>query len=93
MNHEEPKTPTRGDRTPHRTPQHTPNRNRTTPSRLTSTTPNRISNYSKPIFKSPARTLDFTAIAREQQRQESGGHNSFFAYNPEKEAIRVTRYF
>jgi hypothetical protein len=93
MNYEQPKTPNRGDRTPQRslqhTPQHTPNRNRT-PNRSTLTTPNRISTYSRPTFKSTARAPDFVAIAREQQRQESGGHNSFFAYNPEKEPIRVT---
>lgn len=39
------------------------------------------------------RAPDFVALAREQQqpqfRHESLGHNSFFAYNPDREPIKV----
>ncbi|CEP14221.1 hypothetical protein [Parasitella parasitica] len=84
-----PGTPTRasgeGSSTPHRTPTRT---NRTTPHRSYNTTPNRISNNSRTIFK-PPRAPDFVALAREQRQQPSKGHNSFFAYNPEKEPIKA----
>jgi hypothetical protein len=80
-----PRTPTRrngGDRTcktPQRTPQRTPNRQ----------TPTRISFHSKPVFKAP-RAPDFVTLAQEQRTTVSTrGHNSFFAYNPEKEPIKV----
>lgn len=90
-NNDQPKTPLRGDRTPQRTPQHTPSRtpyrNRT-PSKSTTTTPNRDSSYARSIFKTPIRTPDFVSLAREEQ-QELKRHNSFFAYNPEKEPIKV----
>lgn len=88
-NNDQPKTPMRGDRTPQRTPQHTPSRtphrNRT-PNK--SATPNRDPNYLRPTFKTPIRTPDFVSLAREEQ-QELKRHNSFFAYNPEKEPIKV----
>lgn len=45
-----------------------------------------MASTSKVMFKSPARPLDFLALAR---NETSCGHNSFFAYNPEKEPIKV----
>ena len=82
-----PRTPTRG--IIGGTPQRTPTRNRT-PNRSFNTTPNRISSQSRPTFK-PPRVPDFVSLAREQRQQPSRGHNSFFAYNPEKEPIKVIR--
>jgi hypothetical protein len=79
----------KGGGTPQRTPQRTPNRNATTPNRMT---PIRISCQSRSLFKTPVRAPDFVSLARQHQHQHestSGGHNSFFAYNPEKEPIKV----
>jgi hypothetical protein len=80
-----PRTPTRrngGDRTcrtPHRTPNRTPTRQ----------TPTRISFHSKPVFKAP-KAPDFVGLVQEQRpAAATEGHNSFFAYNPEKEPIKV----
>lgn len=69
-------------RTPHRTPQLTPNR--TTPKTLHRLTPHHIASQSRVAFKT-VKPPDFTAMAR----KETSTHNSFFAYNPEKEPIRV----
>ena len=41
------------------------------------------------MYRAPVRVPDFVTLAKEQQRQEAKGHNSFFAYNPEKESIKV----
>lgn len=75
------------------TPQRTPTRTRTTPHRGYNTTPQRISGQSRSIVI-PPKAPDFVALAREQHRLEPQparkGHNSFFAYNPEKEPIKVT---
>lgn len=77
-----PRTPARrngGNRTCG-TPNRTPNRQ----------TPNRLSFQSKAAFKAP-KAPDFVALAQEQRQTTTttGGHNSFFAYNPEKEPIKV----
>lgn len=83
-----PHTPTRGiGGSAHNTPQGTPTRTRTTP--------HRSSAPSRPIIK-PPKVPDFVALAREQQRQQqqpaNKRHNSFFAYNPEKEPIKVSHH-
>ncbi|KAI8640459.1 kinesin motor domain-containing protein [Parasitella parasitica] len=84
-----PRTPTRGSGEGSETPQRTPTRaNKTTPHRSYNVTPNRISSHSRTVFK-PPRVPDFVALAREQHQQPSKGHNSFFAYNPEKEPIKA----
>ncbi|KAL9556417.1 hypothetical protein PS6_002337 [Mucor atramentarius] len=74
------------------TPQRTPTRTRTTPHRGYNTTPQRISGQSRSIVI-PPKAPDFVALAREQHRLEPQparkGHNSFFAYNPEKEPIKA----
>ncbi|KAK4511889.1 uncharacterized protein ATC70_003888 [Mucor velutinosus] len=86
-----PRTPTRGmGGNGNNTPQGTPTRTRT-PHRGYNTTPHRTSGPSRPLIK-PPKVPDFVALAREQQHQQqqpaSRGHNSFFAYNPEKEPIK-----
>ncbi|KAI9263541.1 kinesin motor domain-containing protein [Helicostylum pulchrum] len=78
------RTPTRENRTPQRTPQRTPNRTAPrTPTRVT--TPRHLSCHSRVAFKAPVRTPDFASLVR----KEASTHNSFFAYNPEKEPIRA----
>ncbi|KAI8087301.1 kinesin motor domain-containing protein [Thamnidium elegans] len=79
-----PRTPTRENRTPQRTPQRTPNRTGPrTPTRLT--TPRHLSCHSRVAFKAPVKVPDFSSLSR----KEASTHNSFFAYNPEKEPIRA----
>lgn len=91
-----PRTPTRGTGgSAHHTPQGTPTRTRTTPHRGYNTTPHRSSGSSRPVIK-PPKAPDFVALAREQQRQQqhpaNKRHDGFFAYNPEKEPIKVTHH-
>ncbi|KAI8997248.1 kinesin motor domain-containing protein [Pilobolus umbonatus] len=94
-----PRTPTRDHSsrhtivtTPHRTSATTPHRTlATTPHR----TPHRLTPHRTPtrsavprqLFKTPIRTPDFTAIAK--QDIVSSPHTSFFAYSPEKEPIKA----